>query len=605
MPGPGHRAHLLLPLVDLSKAHPADPGWICGYRIPAARPLERKAQRDQLPRRAPLLRGRWLRDTRILDDYGRYWFRKGGSPRQYSFWAADAVYAQFLVTGSRSPAVGLLPDLVENYEAWEKSRRDANGLFWQKDVLDGMEVSIGGDGYRATINSILFGDAQAIAELARMAGDRPLSDRFRAKAAEIKRLVQELLWDADARFFKVAPRLEAIPPMSAGILEWQVNGSPDLARAAVPSASYCGPGDTVRALHDGQLPKSSGDRAIPRLTFQDHRGTREWVQYDFPQPVEVRSVAVYWAQDDSGCRLPAGWQLFFRQAGRWQPAPNLERYRTDADRFASLQIQPVTTDGLRIELQCQGVKKPFPQGRLPLADVRELHGYTPWYFNLPDPAYAAAWKQLMDPGGFFAPFGPTTAEQRHPGFRIAYDGHPCQWNGPSWPFSTAVTLTALANVLHRQSQDYVIRADYLTLLRNYARSHMLRRENGPAVPWIDESLHPFTGEWLTRTILLRREAQPLERGKDYNHSTFCDLVISGLVGLRPRADDTLELDPLVPQGQWNWFCLDRVSYHGRLLTILWDKTGQCYRRGAGFRILADGREIGRSRTLQRMQVPLR
>ena len=83
-----------------------------------------------------------------------------------------------------------------------------------------------------------------------------------------------------------------------------------------------------------------------------------------------------------------------------------------------------------------------------LVDVREQHGFTPWYFNLPDAGegYETAWKQLMDPKGFYAPFGPTTAEQRHPDFKISYEGHECQWNGPSWPLSTAVTLTALANL---------------------------------------------------------------------------------------------------------------------------------------------------------------
>ena len=54
----------------------------------------------------------------------------------------------------------------------------------------------------------------------------------------------------------------------------------------------------------------------------------------------------------------------------------------------------------------------------------------------------------MDPQGFQAPFGPTTAERRHPGFAVSYEGHECQWNGPSWPFATSVTLTALANVLN-------------------------------------------------------------------------------------------------------------------------------------------------------------
>jgi hypothetical protein len=40
----------------------------------------------------------------------------------------------------------LLPDLIANYEAWEKGHLDANGLFWQSDGNDGMEVSLGGSG---------------------------------------------------------------------------------------------------------------------------------------------------------------------------------------------------------------------------------------------------------------------------------------------------------------------------------------------------------------------------------------------------------------------------------------------------------------------------
>jgi len=73
----------------------------------------------------------------------------------------------------------------------------------------------------------------------------------------------------------------------------------------------------------------------------------------------------------------------------------------------------------------------------------------------------------MDPKGFYAPFGPTTAEQRHAQFAISYQGHECQWNGPSWPYSTAITLTALANLLNRGGQDVITRPDYFALLRNY------------------------------------------------------------------------------------------------------------------------------------------
>ena len=63
----------------------------------------------------------------------------------------------------------------------------------------------------------------------------------------------------------------------------------------------------------------------------------------------------------------------------------------------------------------------------------------------------------------------------------------------------------------------------------------MRIENGNIVPWIDENLNPFTGDWISRTRLKTWENGTwskgkggVERGKDYNHSTFCDLIISGL-----------------------------------------------------------------------------
>ncbi|MEI6537406.1 MAG: glycosyl hydrolase family 65 protein, partial [Verrucomicrobiaceae bacterium] len=85
---------------------------------------------------------------------------------------------------------------------------------------------------------------------------------------------------------------------------------------------------------------------------------------------------------------------------------------------------------------------------------------------------------------------------------------------------------------------------------------------------------------------------------------FCDLVISGLVGLRPRADETLEVNPLVPEGIWDYFCLDQIRYHGRWLTILFDRTGEHYHRGRGLRVLADGKEIAASEKPGRITVSL-
>jgi len=400
--------------------------------------------------------GRWLHDPKYLNDYAVFWFRKGGAVRSYSFWAADALWAGYEVNGDRDFVTDLLGDLVRNYEDWEKDRMESDGFFWQIDDRDGMEVSIGGSGKRATINSYMYGDAIAIAKIASLAGQQEVATQFQEKARKVKQLVETKLWDDQAQFFKTLPR-------------------------------------------DKQS----------------------------------------------------------------------------------------------------------------LVDVRELHGYTPWYFNLPGDGYEQAWKKLMDPNGFYAPFGPTTAEQRHPRFAISYEGHECQWNGPSWPYSTSVTLTAMANLLNNYKQDVVTKADFLDLLRIYTKCHQLMREDGQVVPWIDENLNPHTGDWLARTRLKSWKNGTWdagkggkERGKDYNHSTYCDLIINGLVGLRPQPDDTIEVCPLLPVDTWDWLCLDNVLYHGRIVTIVWDKTGEKYERGKGLRVFADGRQIAETDSLERVTAKL-
>ena len=156
----------------------------------------------------------------------------------------------------------------------------------------------------------------------------------------------------------------------------------------------------------------------------------------------------------------------------------------------------------------------------------------------------------------------------------------------------------------------VDRRTYFKALSTYARSHILTLTDGRTVPWIDEDQNPYTGDWIARTRILEFEKTSHEawkskggtsdRGKDYNHSTFCDLVINGLIGLRPQADETVVINPLVPEQAWDYFCLDRVPYHGRMLTILWDKTGKRYGKGAGLRVYADGKEIARSDKLARV-----
>jgi hypothetical protein len=222
-----------------------------------------------------------------------------------------------------------------------------------------------------------------------------------------------------------------------------------------------------------------------------------------------------------------------------------------------------------------------------LSDAREAIGFIPWLFDLALPEHAAAWAQFNDPAGFSAPRGLTTAERRHPDFRTHGVGT-CEWDGAVWPFATSQTLTALANVLRGPEQPYVGRHDYFNAVRTYAASHDM---NGQ--PYIGEYHDEITGAWLIT-------GPKAARSRDYNHSTFCDLVISGLAGIVPQPDQTVIVDPLVPDDTWGWFCLDGVPYHGQTLTVVWDRTGEHYDRGAGLTVWANGQLTGQSPGLRRV-----
>jgi hypothetical protein len=217
---------------------------------------------------------------------------------------------------------------------------------------------------------------------------------------------------------------------------------------------------------------------------------------------------------------------------------------------------------------------------------RELIGYVPWQFGLPDggKGYEAAWKKLMAEDGFAAPFGPTTVERNDPMFVLKKTC--CWWSGQSWPYATSQTLKAMANLLQQYEQNVVSKADYLKLLTTFARTH---RKDGK--PYLAEACHSDTGSFAGHDASNHSE--------HYFHSSFTDLIITGLVGIKPRADDTVEIFPLTPE-TWDYFALDQVPYRGRTLSVLWDKGGTRYGRGAGLRILADGKQIAASPRLERL-----
>jgi len=139
---------------------------------------------------------------------------------------------------------------------------------------------------------------------------------------------------------------------------------PTIASSAKSSASHKWGRDALEALSDQIEPKNSCDHDVPRFTWWDHRGTKEWVQYDLGKPAKVSSVSVYWFDDErrpGQSRTPKSARVLYRDGQDWKPVPAEGELGCSLDKYNTLKFQPVETTALRIEVE---LKETFSGGIL-------------------------------------------------------------------------------------------------------------------------------------------------------------------------------------------------------------------------------------------------
>jgi hypothetical protein len=91
---------------------------------------------------------------------------------------------------------------------------------------------------------------------------------------------------------------------------------PTLASQAKVTTSFARDGMNTAYLNDQLLPQNFTDGFAPNFDFWPHKGTSEWITYEFAQPTKVSAVRVSWF-DDTGsgeCRLPVSWRITYRDA---------------------------------------------------------------------------------------------------------------------------------------------------------------------------------------------------------------------------------------------------------------------------------------------------
>jgi DUF1680 family protein len=131
-------------------------------------------------------------------------------------------------------------------------------------------------------------------------------------------------------------------------------GLRSIQNGALLGASHCWRTDTILALNDGKIPASSADESIPRLTFWDHRGTKEWIEMEFASPKPVHRVRIYWFDDagrGGGCRVPASARVLARSGGTWSEVARSLAVAEDA--WNTADFSPASAEAVRVEVQLQ------------------------------------------------------------------------------------------------------------------------------------------------------------------------------------------------------------------------------------------------------------
>lgn len=131
---------------------------------------------------------------------------------------------------------------------------------------------------------------------------------------------------------------------------------PTIASQSKISASHRWRSDRLEALNDQVEPANSNDHGVPRLTWWDHKGTTEWVQYEFASPQAVSGVEVYWFDDregGGGCRVPQAWRILSKDGEQWKPLAEATPGGVAPNQYNCVTFPSVTTAGLRLEVQLQ------------------------------------------------------------------------------------------------------------------------------------------------------------------------------------------------------------------------------------------------------------
>ncbi|MBP5277644.1 MAG: glycoside hydrolase family 127 protein [Prevotella sp.] len=110
----------------------------------------------------------------------------------------------------------------------------------------------------------------------------------------------------------------------------------------------------LSAVSDGLVPKNKNDRSIPYYDWWPKKDATEWLVYELPEEMFVKSSTVYWFEDQpwGGCGLPTSWKIYYKdERGQWQPVTGVEHYPVIAGNPCTVNFNMISTKALKLEVK--------------------------------------------------------------------------------------------------------------------------------------------------------------------------------------------------------------------------------------------------------------
>ncbi len=118
-------------------------------------------------------------------------------------------------------------------------------------------------------------------------------------------------------------------------------------------ASHTYGNDDLGAISDGQVPENSADTSIPRWTSWPQKGEKQWIEIELKQKTNIKSVGVYWYDDNGGVQVPQSWMLKYWKNGKWTDFPIYvtDLYNTFKNQYIIIHPgEELKIEKLRIEM---------------------------------------------------------------------------------------------------------------------------------------------------------------------------------------------------------------------------------------------------------------